>query len=102
METVEHTHHRISDDNEIPSLCKKTFVSISRAVSVIWIMAVVLILPATIVSIKWAAALAQDQRDQDYKISTVEAKQEQLDKELVAKMNEQGAKIDILLRRGIR
>jgi hypothetical protein len=76
-----------SDDNEIPDLCKKTFVSISRAVTCLWVVGIVIIAPATAYGIKWAVEMDRKQSEQAYKIQNIEKTYEEV-KALGPKLDE--------------
>lgn len=90
----EHTHHRISDSDQIPDLCFKTFVGIDNAVKMLWVTAIVIVLPATIAGIGWSIAIGKEQLTQNSKICEIEKKQTE-----ISQIND---KLDILLRRGDR
>jgi len=87
-----HEHHRISDDDDIPVLCKKTFVSISNAVKSLWIVAIVIILPASIAGIGWSIAIGKEQIRQDDKVSALECRINYLEANV-------DKKLDILIKR---
>jgi hypothetical protein len=88
-----HAHSRISDNDEIPDLCKKTFVSIDSAVKILWVVAIVLVLPASIAGIGWSIAIGKEQLRQDTRLVEIEGRQNALNTQI----NE---KLDILIKRG--
>ena len=60
--------------------------------NILWVIAIVLILPASIASITWAFSVTKEQIKQDDKISTAEIRLEKLEKEI-------NQKLDILIKR---
>lgn len=88
-----HNHSRISDSEDIPDLCKKTFINIADAVKILWVVAIVFVLPASIAGIGWSIVIGKEQIRQDTKILELESRQNALNTQI----NE---KLDILIKRG--
>jgi len=85
-------HPEIVSDEDIPDLCKKTFVSITNAVKTLWVVAIVIVLPSAGAGIGWSIVIGKEQVHQNDKIAVAESKLEKLE-------NEINRKLDILIER---
>jgi len=65
-------HECEATHGDIPNICHQTFVSISKTLKSIWVIGIVLILPATVVSVKWAGTVTLAQSKIDAKMERVE------------------------------
>ena len=83
----------VTEDENIPSLCKKTFLSIARAEKMLYIAIFAVVLPAVGAGITWAFTMGNGQTRQDDKIMVLEEKKHELE----TKIN---GKLDELIKRG--
>lgn len=76
---------------DIPNICHQTFLSITKTLKSIWIVGIVLVLPATIASVTWAGKVTLEQTKCESRVKSVE--------DDVAELKQLDKKIDIILSR---
>ena len=82
-------HECEAEHGDIPNICHQTFVSISKTLKSLWIVGIVLILPATIASVTWAGKTTLQQTKCEASLEGVEGD--------IADLKKVNDKLDIII-----
>jgi cell division protein FtsL len=93
MNMAEEHIHQVSEECDIPALCRKTFLSIDAMVKSLWIVAIVIVIPSSVTGLTWAINTNKAVESMQAKIITDEIRLDKLDREI-------NQKLDILIQRG--